>query len=96
MRRKRKSPRRNEPPRALKLNKGATILDARILNIKLVMIATNYISKVFREFKHSNTSINIPTASESNYFFETVGHKLSQLIQLLDLKEYYINEFNHH
>ena len=60
------------------------------------MIATNYISKVFRELEPSNTFINIPTASESNYFFETVGHKLSQLIQLLDLKEYYINEFNHH
>ena len=71
-------------------------MDARILNIKLVMIATNYISKVFREFKHSNTSINIPTASESNYFFEIVGHKLSHLIQSLKLKDYYIDAFNHH
>lgn len=71
-------------------------MDARILNIKLVMIATNYISKVFRELEPSNTFINIPTASESNYFFETVGHKLSHLIQLLKQKDYLIYEFNHH
>ena len=71
-------------------------MDARILNIKLVMIASNYISKVFRELVPSNKFINIPTASESNYFFETVGHKLSHLIQLLKLKDYYIDEFNHH
>ena len=69
-------------------------MDARILNIKLVMIASNYISKVFRELVPSNTFFNIPTASESNYFFETVGHKLSHLIQIFIKKEYLIHEFN--
>ena len=60
------------------------------------MIASNYISKVFRELVPSDTFTNIPTASESNYFFETVGHKLSHLIQLLKLKDYLIYEFNHY
>ena len=60
------------------------------------MIATNYISNVFRELVPSNTFINIPTASESNYFFETVEHKLSHVIQLLKPKDYLIYEFNHY